>query len=223
VASPGFFVTGCARFDPRTHAACALVRALRKSGIDVGAMKPVETGWHDRGREAVMELVRAAGDGDALDDVCPFPFELEASPIVAARAADRPIDPFEIESAFARISARRAAVIVEGAGGLLSTVCDGVAMAELAGRLGLPLVLVESADEGAAERLDLVCEAAMVRGLEVVGVILSRRASAAGPGVEAELDWLRMWLGGLLVGVVTAAEPGAEEQLDVSRILEELR
>jgi hypothetical protein len=32
-----------------------------------------------------------------------------------------------------------------------------------------------------------------------------------------------MWLGGLLVGVVTAAEPGAEEQLDVSRILEELR
>ena len=40
----GLFITGTDTGVGKTLVACALARGLRQNGIDVGVMKPVETG-----------------------------------------------------------------------------------------------------------------------------------------------------------------------------------
>ena len=45
----GFFVTGTDTGVGKTVVACALARALRRRGVDVGAMKPIETGVSEAG------------------------------------------------------------------------------------------------------------------------------------------------------------------------------
>ena len=48
-AARGFFVTGTDTGVGKTVVACALVRALRACGLDVGVMKPAETGVGEAG------------------------------------------------------------------------------------------------------------------------------------------------------------------------------
>ena len=56
----GFFVTGTDTGVGKTVVSCALIRALREMGSDVGAMKPVETGVGEAGPLDAIAL-REAG------------------------------------------------------------------------------------------------------------------------------------------------------------------
>jgi dethiobiotin synthetase len=76
------------------------------------------------------------------------------------------------------------AVVVEGAGGLFSPLADGVCNADLAGRLGLPLVVVDAARLGAIGRTLATVTAARARGLTVAAVALSQTV----PLDDAERD-----------------------------------
>ena len=51
----------------KTLVACALARALRERGIDVGVMKPIETGVGDAGPLDAQALREAADCHDPLD------------------------------------------------------------------------------------------------------------------------------------------------------------
>jgi dethiobiotin synthetase len=227
VGTAGFFVTGSGPLPDRTAASCALIRGLRSHGIDTGAMKPIETGTTGgQGGPAAARLGEAAGGQDAPEDVCPFPFSLAAVPAVAARAAGRPVDLEAIDFAFSRIAARRAAVVVEGCGGLLAPLGHGVCSADLAARLGLPLILAESGAGGVIERTALVVEAALARDLPVAGFVLCGGVELEEPGRAAELEELRGHLGGRWLGAIEPQDPtkpGRPPTLDVSELLTHLR
>ncbi|MGH0036098.1 MAG: ATP-dependent dethiobiotin synthetase BioD [Myxococcota bacterium] len=231
MGAAGFFVTGSASAGGLTRAACALVGALRAENIDVGAMIPIETGAAGPGPRARDVLGRAAGGGDAPQDVCPCVLPLPASPRVAAGSAARNIDLDEIECAFDRIAAGRAAVVVQAWGGLLDPIDPGLCAADLAVRLGLPLVLAEVGSPGLLGRWALVCEAAAARSLEVAGGLVelpdrTGLSEAEATGLEAELEALRADLGPRFLGTLPAdtAEVGpSEADLEVSSLLERLR
>src|SRR5574338_14654 len=87
---PGLFVTGTDTGVGKTVVACALVRALRRRGVDVGVQKPSETGVGPAGPADALALCAAAGVDDALDEVCPEPRVLPAAPAVAGEAEGRP-------------------------------------------------------------------------------------------------------------------------------------
>jgi len=63
-------------------------------------------------------------------------------------------------------------VLVEGAGGLLVEVVEGFFWADLAARLGLPLVAVVRPGLGTLNHSALTVEAARSRGLNVAGVVI---------------------------------------------------
>jgi glycine C-acetyltransferase len=198
----GVFVTGTDTGVGKTLVACALVRALRTRGIDAGAMKPIETGVGAGGPSDAIALRRAAGEQDPLSDVCPQPFALAAAPSVAAHAEGRAVDLAAIDAAFARLRARREFLVVEGAGGLLVPIDAKLAMADLAQRMELPLLVVARAALGTINHTRLTIEAARARNLAVTGIVISHAGGALSAADEANLDALRGDLGSALLGEI---------------------
>jgi dethiobiotin synthetase len=204
----GLFVTGTDTGVGKTVTSCALVRLLRGGGIDVGVMKPVETGVGRDGPLDALALREAAGVADPLEDVCPVQLALPAAPTVAAACEDTVVDLDAIRAAYARIAARHRAVVVEGAGGLLVPLAQGASMADLARELGLPVLLVARAALGTINHTLLTLEAIDRRGLALAGVVISH-ASALSDADARNLDALRAALGGRLVGEIPPLPAGA--------------
>jgi len=204
----GFFVTGTDTGVGKTVVACALVRGLRARGVDVGGMKPIETGVQDEGPRDALALREAAGGGDALDAVCPQRFALPAAPTVAAAAEGRRVELDAVRRAFAALAARHDCLVVEGAGGLLVPAAEGVSMADLAGELGLPLVVVARASLGTINHTRLTLEAAAARRLALAGVVISHGSAPLTAAERENLAALRAELGSRLVGEIPTLAPG---------------
>ncbi len=208
MSTPGFFVTGTDTGAGKTVAACGLVRALRARGIDAGAMKPMETGVGEAGPLDAMALSEAAGGADPLELVCPLRFAMPAAPNVAAAAEGRSVDLERVDEAFAELSAGRAVVVVEGAGGLLAPATEDLDMAGLAARLRLPLVLVARSALGTINHTRLSLEAAERRGLEVAGVIVSHATGVLSEADRANLGDLLRRLGDRLIAEIPPLADG---------------
>ena len=201
--------------------ACALVRGLRAKGIDVGVMKPVETGVGEGGPLDALALRAAAGVDDPLDLICPLRFALPAAPSVAARAAAVAIDLRVIQDAWTDLCGRHEVIVVEGAGGLLVPIVEGprgLDMAGLARALELPLLLVARASLGTINHTLLSIELARSRGLDLAGVVISHSAGEISSPDAANLEALRTALGELLRGEIPALPTGEVASLHGSDI-----
>jgi dethiobiotin synthetase len=173
----GLFVTATDTGVGKTWVACALARAAARRGLRVAVMKPCETGDGDDG----ARLLDAAGRPLDAALARPYRLHLPASPEVAARAEGVVVDLARIETAFARLTRDADFTLVEGAGGLLVPLAPGVLMADLAARLGLPLLIVARASLGTVNHALLTIEAARARNLPIAGVVMSRAVDTAGP------------------------------------------
>ena len=205
----GFFVTGTDTGVGKTVVACALLRGLRARGVDVGALKPIETGVGAGGPLDALALREAAGVNDALDTICPQQFALPAAPTVAAAAEGRRVELAPVRRAFAALAARHACVVVEGAGGLLVPAAEGVSMADLARELGLPVLVVARASLGTINHTLLTLEAVAARGLALAGVVISHGPVPISAADGENLAALRAELGARLVGEIPPLAPGA--------------
>lgn len=200
----GLFVTGTDTGVGKTHVACGLVRALVRRGLDVGVMKPVETGVAEGVGPDTAALMAAAGTDDPPGRVCPYALPLAASPLAAARAAGMEGRVGTIEAAFHDLSARHACVVAEGAGGWAVPVAPGLDMGDIAKTLGLPVLVVARRGLGTVNHTRLTVDAVRAAGLDVAAVVLNgpvdpSDASAAGNGdliaeltgaaVFADLPW----------------------------------
>ena len=204
----GLFVTGTDTGVGKTLVACAVVRALRARAVDVGVMKPVETGVGDAGPLDALALQRAAATPDPVELICPQRFALPAAPSAAARDVERTVDLAAIRNAYAEIRNRHDTVIVEGAGGLLVPVSEELDMAGLAGELGLPLLVVARASLGTINHTLLTLEVAQKRGLEVAGVVISHAVDPVSYADIVNLEELRFALGDLLRGEIPKLREG---------------
>jgi len=173
-------------------------------------LKPIETGVGDSGPEDAIALREAAGVSDSLDEICPQRFALPAAPTVAAEAEGRRVDLDAVLTAFEAIAARHDFTLAEGAGGLLVPAAEGVTMADLAARLGLPVVVVARAALGTINHTLLTLEAASARELEVVGVVISHAGGELSAADSANLVALRTALGPRLLGEITPLDAGGE-------------
>lgn len=214
------FVTGTDTGVGKTVVACALARALRARGVDVGVMKPCETGVGPDGPPDARALLAASGAGDVIEDVCPQPFALPAAPSVAAAAEGRAVDLARIRTAYGALRARHAFLLVEGAGGLLVPIAPAYTMADLARELGLPLLVVARAALGTINHTLLTLEAAEGRGLSLAGVVVSYASGPLSPGESRNLDALREALGPRLLGEVPhLADPARADAQAIAKRL----
>jgi dethiobiotin synthetase len=181
-----FFVTGTDTSVGKTTVACALLAAARTRGHRALAAKPVESGCEldDSGVPVpadALALFRAAA-GRAASSTPPGSVYRLLAPLAPASAAareGRAIALTPIHRACARaLSLAPDFFLVEGAGGLLVPLAEGLTIADLAASLGHPLLLVARDSLGTINHTLLTVEAARRRRLSIAAVILC----AAAPG-----------------------------------------
>jgi dethiobiotin synthetase len=173
----GLFITGTDTGVGKTYVACRLIAALRDRGIRVGAYKPVVSGcvagpvgpvWEDPAR-----LQAALGGDVPIERIGPQRFQASLAPPVAARLEGREVDAVLLRSGIDWWRGRADAVVVEGAGGLLSPVTETESVADLAVSFAFPLVVVARVSLGTINHTLLTLEAARSRGLVVAGIVLN--------------------------------------------------
>ncbi len=179
----GVFVVGTDTGVGKTTVSLALVHAFTSAGRRLAVMKPCETG---NGDDAARLL---AATGRRLDAqlVNPYRFPLPAAPEIAARRAGLRIELGVIHQAYEALSRDADLTLVEGAGGLLVPLADGLTIADLILRLDLPVLIVARTQLGTINHTLLTAEVARRRGLRVLGVIFSElrrapRSSSGGTG-----------------------------------------
>lgn len=175
----GIFVTGTGTGVGKTVVAAALAQTLGRSGLAVGALKPAQTGTGEGADD--LAFVRAAAG--LARDRCRVPYELGTplAPSVSARLVGASLEVAAVVDAFHSLREHCELVVVEGAGGLLAGFNETTTMAGIAAALGLPVVVVALPGLGTLNHSALTVEAARARGLDVLGVVLSRFPS--GPGL----------------------------------------
>jgi dethiobiotin synthetase len=138
----GFFVTGTDTGVGKTAVACGLLGAFARAGKSVVGMKPVAAG-READRWADVEALARASTVRARPQIAnPYAFEPAIAPHIAAELAGIEIDLETIGRAYEELSRLADVVVVEGVGGFLVPLTARHTAAELAVRLGLPVVLV---------------------------------------------------------------------------------
>jgi dethiobiotin synthetase len=181
----GLFITATDTGVGKTEVACALVSGARAAGLDVGAMKPAQSGVVAGVASDAERLRQAAGGADPIELVCPYQFEPPLAPGVAARLAGVEISLPRLVEAARALASRHAALVVEGAGGLLVPLTSEETFADLAIALGLPVLVVARAGLGTVNQTALTLEALRARRLQVAGVVLNR----TGPDDDPSVPW----------------------------------
>ncbi|MHB1213685.1 MAG: dethiobiotin synthase [Thiobacillus sp.] len=170
MSARGVFVTGTDTGVGKTRVAVALIHALRAQGLRVAAMKPVSAGnAPGELNEDVAALLQAANATADLGDVNPYAFAPAIAPHLAAHQAGVQIELDTIVAAYSRLAAAADVVVVEGAGGWRVPLNAHADMADLAQRLGLPVVLVVGLRLGCLNHALLTAESIARRQLPWAG------------------------------------------------------
>ncbi|HEX2202741.1 MAG TPA: dethiobiotin synthase [Longimicrobium sp.] len=167
-------VTGTDTAVGKTFVSTVLLKMMRRRGLKVAAMKPVETGVSpsDPASDA-MRLRDAAGNDDPIERVRPLLLAEPLAPWVATARGGTRVDLDALDAAFRALCEGRDAVLVEGAGGLLVPLTREVAYDGLFVQWDLDTVVVAGNRLGAINHTLLTVRAAHDAGLRVRGVVLN--------------------------------------------------
>ncbi len=196
------FVTGTDTEIGKTLASCALLHAHAGKGRQVAGMKPVAAGVGADGVNEDVAQLRAASTVDApYDLVNPFLFREPLAPHIAAQRDGATINMARIVAAYQALCALADVVIVEGVGGFRVPLGERWDSADLAARLGLPVVLVVGLRLGCINHALLTQEAVAARGLRLAGWI-ANQVDAGMACVADNVDTLKARLEAPLLGFV---------------------
>jgi dethiobiotin synthetase len=147
-------------------------------------MKPVASGSQPTPaglrNDDALALHGCANVPASYAEINQFCFEPAISPHIAAKEAGIAVDMGTIVQAYRKLAARSDWVIVEGAGGWLAPVSEELSMADLAGALTIPALLVVGLRLGCLNHARLTRLAIKARGVGFAGWIAS--------GVEARFE-----------------------------------
>ena len=196
------FVTGTDTEIGKTLASCALLHAYAGKGLRVIGMKPVAAGAGADGINEDVAQLRAASTVDApYTLVNPFLLREPLAPHIAAQRQGAAISMASIVAAYEALCAQADVVIVEGVGGFRVPLGERWDSADLAARLGLPVVLVVGMRLGCINHALLTQEAVVARGLRLAGWI-ANRIDPHMACVEENIAALEARLGAPLLGVL---------------------
>ncbi|MBN2468349.1 MAG: dethiobiotin synthase [Deltaproteobacteria bacterium] len=199
----GLFVTGTGTEVGKSIVAGGLAALLREEGVDVGVMKPAESGCETvNGRVVAADgefLRQMAGNDDDLDRVVSYRFTAPVAPGVAAEMENVTINPERIIANFNDLAERHEFLLVEGAGGVLVPLCGDFLVLDLMKLLRLPILVVGRGDLGTINHTLLTVRCVVAENLRPVGIILNNLsaaetvASRTNPGVIERLTDVPIW------------------------------
>ncbi len=185
-------ITGTDTGVGKTFVTRVLLALLRRQGLSVEAMKPVETGVKaDDPKSDAVQLRDAAGSDAPLERVRPVLLAEPLAPWVALSRAGSSVDLGALDDAFHRLAEGKDAILVEGAGGLLVPLTRDLAFDGLFVGWDLDLVIVAANRLGTINHSLLTVRAAHDAGLRVRGVVLNTAtADTAGIAERTNLEAL---------------------------------
>jgi dethiobiotin synthetase len=230
----GFFITGTDTEIGKTVVAAGLADGLTARGLDVGVMKPAQSGVSPvEGRPVGDTAILAASvpADDPAKHVNPYCFTRPLAPWTAAELEGKRIDLDRIAASFRLLERKHYCMVVEGVGGLLVPLTERETVADLAALLGLPLIVVTSPRLGTINHTLLTIETAESRGLKLAGLIYNRCHEGDPEGPESTSPGvIRHYSGTEILGRVpeidgslsdpAALRPVFDSALDWPRIME---
>jgi dethiobiotin synthetase len=206
-----YLITGTDTGVGKTFVSCGLIRSIRASGIDCVGMKPVCTG-----EPSDVEALQLASDRAEADHlVNPIWLHTPLAPYTAAMIENRWIDIPALRGSFARLAAKHAMVIVEGAGGLLVPILPDYDFRDLARDFELGVIVVAANRLGALNHARLTVEALRKASLPCSLLILNNVEARANLAAQTNLSVLETILDAPVIEL-------AHEGRDFSNVLERL-
>lgn len=169
----GLFITGTDTSVGKTVVAAAIASLFKRRGLDVGVMKPLQSG----GNGDVDFLLNQSCAKDDLSLIVPYNFKEPVAPSLAARLELTQIKIEKIKDAYSALAKRHEVIIVEGAGGIMVPIIEkGVKsyfVSDLIVDLNLPTIIVARAGLGTINHTLLTIDHAKKKGVNVAGVIVT--------------------------------------------------
>jgi dethiobiotin synthetase len=219
IMTPGLFVTGTDTGVGKTYVSAGIATALKLRGVDVGVMKPAETGCRMRaGRlmpKDALILMKSARVKDRLSLVNPYRFRDPLAPSVAAERDGKKIDPDKILKVFTALRERHDFMIVEGAGGIMAPLRGHYTYLDLACAMGLPVLIVARPGLGTINHTLLTISALKGRNIQIAGIVINHAldwrpglAEETNPAVIEKISGIR------IVGIIPYASRSFDSVLD---------
>lgn len=173
----GFFITGTDTCVGKTFVTAGIAAVLKEKGVNVGVMKPVETGCPEKDgklepQDAIF-LKNMSSVDDDMDLINPYRFNAPLAPAVASRVEGKTVELNRIKECYDKLASRHSMMFVEGAGGLLAPINENETVADLIKLLNLPIIIIAASRLGAINHTLLTVRYAQSIGIEVKGIILN--------------------------------------------------
>ncbi|MBI3584045.1 MAG: adenosylmethionine--8-amino-7-oxononanoate transaminase [Nitrospinae bacterium] len=165
----GVFITGTDTGVGKTVVSAGLALSLRHKGLDVGVMKPIQSG--DRGDTEF--LIKVSGVKDEIELVNPCYFKKPLAPLTASKIEGVKINITAIKNAFDELCKRHDIVIVEGIGGLFVPLTEDYFVSDLILELNIPIIIVSRPNLGTINHTLLTVKHARESGIDIIGVIFN--------------------------------------------------
>jgi len=173
MANNGIFVTGTDTGVGKTVVSLGLMAAATAKGLRVVGWKPVASGCRSTPaglrNDDALALQAACSMRLDYDTVNPVALQSAVAPHLAARETGHPIDIEALAEAFLNYQLQADRVVVEGIGGWLVPLGNESTVADLAKRLGMPVLLVVGLRLGCLNHALLTANAIQASGQTLLG------------------------------------------------------
>lgn len=149
------YITGTDTGVGKTVLTSLLARFLRERGVNAAALKPICSG----GRADARNLFAATQGALTLDEINPWHFRAPVSPLQAARRERKHVHLPEVAAYVRAVQKKFDALVIEGAGGLLSPLGENFDSGDLIAALGATPLIVAPNRLGAVNHVLLTLEA----------------------------------------------------------------
>jgi dethiobiotin synthetase len=179
VTARALFVTGAGTDVGKTYVAASLLRGLRAHGLTPEALKPAMSGFDpdDLASSDAGVLVAALGrapTSEAIAAVAPFRYAAALPPTIAAAREDRTIYFRDVVAACREAMDRSCDfLLIEGVGGVMSPIAEGVKVIDLIEELEIPALLVGGSNIGAASHALTALAVLDMHNVAVAGLVIS--------------------------------------------------
>lgn len=221
--SQRFFVTGTDTEVGKTFISCALLRCAQRRGLQSLGLKPVAAGVNKAGEnEDALHLMQHAALKLPYEQVNPVCLKSPLSPHIAAAKEgvslsaqmllDLLVEPDQAEF-----------TLVEGAGGWLVPISNSETLADFAGLLAVPVVLVIGMRLGCLNHALLTAEAIRASGLKLAAWV-ANQIDPNMSAIDENLKTLEQRIGAPCLGkvpyFVDAQPTWAAQYLDISKLID---
>lgn len=180
------FIAGTDTGIGKTHAACALLHALRAAGYSACGMKPVASGCFETPEglrnDDALALQAASSTMPPYALINPIALRDPLSPHLAAAHAGVEISLAPLHAAFDQLAGTHQKVVIEGVGGWLVPLAPGLLAADIAKQWRLPVILVVGLRLGCLSHALLTARTIEADGCHLLGWI--------GNGIDPAMDAL---------------------------------